>query len=91
LAAQSEGNERRSEAQMSRGSGKTRHSGGAMATEQFGSMSQSTEAQSPTNRLDPYLATQNQSQDRTEMLKYARAVNQRPLGEILLEKEKDKR
>jgi hypothetical protein len=43
------------------------------------------------NKLSGDIATQNQSQGRTEMQKFARQVNQRSLGEILLEKEKEKR
>jgi hypothetical protein len=74
---------------MRRISAKARHDGSAMATEN----QQKPNAQlKPTaNKLSGDIATQNQSQGRTEMQKYARQVNQRPLGEILLEKEKEKR
>jgi hypothetical protein len=43
-------------------------------------------SQPPTNCLA--IATQKQSQGRTEMQKYARQVNQRPLGEILLRRKR---
>jgi hypothetical protein len=71
----------RSEAQMRRVSAKARHSGGAMAT--------AVRVNVTVN--SPSLATQNQSQDRTEWENFARQVNQRPLGEIFLEKVKDKK
>jgi hypothetical protein len=54
-------------------------------------MSQSTEAQCTVEANRQQTATQNQSQDRTKMQKFARQVNQRPMGEILLEKKKEKR